>query len=391
MVPEAQGPEAASASNAVGISARVRRSPYFEATRRWGCKAYSTYNHMYLPLYYESLETDFWRLVEHVSLWDVAVQRQVEITGPDAARFAQLLTPRNLSSCAVGQCKYVLITDENGGLINDPVLLRLGENRFWLSLSDSDVLLWAKALALGSGMDVTVSEPDVSPLQLQGPKSADVMRDLFGAWIDELKYFWLRETELNGMPLVVSRTGWSSERGYEIFLRDGARGDELWETVMAAGRRHEIGPGAPNQIRRIEGGLISYGADATLAENPFELGLDRLVDLDQEADFIGKAALARIKQAGVGRRLVGVEIAGAPLAASNERFWPLVGQNPAHFKITSAVHSPRLKKNIAMALVPAGLAAEGTALKFSAPFATLDARVVAMPFYDPKKKLARSS
>ena len=227
MVPEAHGPEAATASNAVGIFARVRRSPYFEATRRWGCTAYSTYNHMYLPLYYESLEADFWRLVEHVSLWDVAVQRQVEITGPDAARLAQLLTPRNLSSCAVGQCKYVLITDENGGLINDPVLLRLGENRFWLSLSDSDVLLWAKALALGTGMDVTVSEPDVSPLQLQGPKSADVMRDLFGAWIDELKYFWLRETELNGIPLVVSRTGWSSERGYEIFLRDSARGDEL--------------------------------------------------------------------------------------------------------------------------------------------------------------------
>ena len=381
--------KAAMASKAVGISARVRTSPFFEATQRWGCKGYTTYNHMYLPLYYEGLEADFWRLVEHVTLWDVAVERQVEITGPDAARFTQMLTPRNLSTCAVGQCKYAPITDENGGLINDPVLLRLGENHFWLSLADSDVLLWAKGLAAGTGMNVNVGEPDVSPLQVQGPKSTDVMRDLFGPWIDELKYFWFRETDLDGIPLVVSRTGWSSERGYEIFLRDGARGDELWETVMAAGRPYEIGPGAPNQIRRIEGGLISYGADATLSENPFELGLDRLVDLDQEADFIGKAALKRIKAAGVDRRLVGVEIAGARLAISNERFWPLVGHDPARFKITSAVYSPRLEKNIAMALVPVDLTAEGTALQFSAPFGTLDATVVPMPFYDPKKSLAK--
>jgi len=356
--------KAAMASKAVGISARVRTSPFFEATQRWGCKGYTTYNHMYLPLYYEGLEADFWRLVEHVTLWDVAVERQVEITGPDAARFTQMLTPRNLSTCAVGQCKYAPITDENGGLISDPVLLRLGENHFWLSLADSDVLLWAKGLAAGTGMNVNVGEPDVSPLQVQGPKSTDVMRDLFGPWIDELKYFWFRETDLDGIPLVVSRTGWSSERGYEIFLRDGARGDELWETVMAAGRPYEIGPGAPNQIRRIEGGLISYGADATLSENPFELGLDRLVDLDQEADFIGKAALKRIKAAGVDRRLVGVEIAGARLAVSNERFWPLVGHDPARFKITSAVYSPRLEKNIAMALVPVDLTAEGTRLHF---------------------------
>ena len=385
-----QAPNAkADPAKPVGISARVRTSPFFDATQRWGCKAYSTYNHMYLPLYYESLEADYWRLVEHVTLWDVAVERQVEIVGPEAARFTQMLTPRNLSACAVGQCKYAPITDENGGLINDPVLLRLGENHFWLSLADSDVLLWAKGLAVASGMEVEVREPDVSPLQVQGPKSSDVMRDLFGPWIDELKYFWFRETELDGIPVVVSRTGWSGEKGYEIFLRDGSRGDALWEAIMAAGKPYEIGPGAPNQIRRIEGGLISYGADATLTENPFELGLERLVDLDQEANFVGKAALKRIKAAGVDRRLVGVEIAGAPLAISNERFWPLVGHDPARFKITSAVYSPRLEKNIAMALVPADLAAEGTRLTFAAPFADLETEVVALPFYDPKKALAK--
>ncbi len=374
----------------VGISARVRKSPFFEATRRWGCKAYGCYNHMYLPLYYESPVADFWRLVEHVSLWDVAVERQVEIAGPEAARFAQLLTPRNLSACQVGQCKYVPITDENGGLINDPVLLRLGENHFWLSLADSDVLLWAKGLAVASGLDVRLSEPDVSPLQVQGPRSAEVLRNLFGGWVDELKYFRFRESELDGIPLVVSRTGWSGEKGFEVFLRDGARGDELWERIMAAGRPYGIGPGAPNQIRRIEAGLISYGADATLAENPFELGLERLLDLEQKADFIGKAALKRIKAAGVDRRLAGLELHCPPLATSNEHFWPLAEEDPARFKVTSAVFSPRLEKSIAMALVPAERAAPGTRLEVEAPSGPLAATVVQMPFYDPKKDLAKA-
>jgi len=389
MPPEDHRTQSVAPSQSVGISARTRTSPFFEATRRWGCQAYGVYNRMYMPLYYRNPEQEFWHLIEHVSLWDVAVERQIEITGPEAARFVQRLTPRNLSSCQVGQCLYAPLTEENGGLINDPVLLRLGETHFWLSLADSDALLWAKGLAVGLGMDVRVSEPDVSPLQVQGPKSTAVLSDLLGTWVEELRYFRLRETELDGIPLVVSRTGWSAERGYEVYLRDGARGEELWEAIMRAGRRHDIAPGAPNQIRRIEAGLISYGADASLAENPFELGLDRQVDLDQEADFIGKAALKRIKAAGVDRRLVGLEIAGPPLALSNERFWPLEGRDPARFKITSAVHSPRLKKNIAMALVPAESADEGTTLRFRAPFATLEARVVPLPFVDPTKRLAR--
>ena len=386
MPAEASGQRAAAP---VGISARTRTSPFFDATRRWGCQAYGVYNHMYMPLYYQGPEQEFWHLITRASLWDVAVERQVEIAGPEAFRFVQMLTPRNLASCAVGGCRYVPLTDETGGLINDPVLLRLGETQFWLSTADSDVLLWAKGLAAGFGMDVTVREPDVSPLQVQGPKSTAVLGDLFGGWIAELEYFRLRETEYEGIPLIVSRTGWSGERGYEIYLRDSARGDDLWEAIMAAGRPYEIAPGAPNQIRRIEAGLLSYGADATPAENPFELGLDRLVDLGQEADFIGKSALARIAAKGVDRRLVGVEIAGEPLSLSNERWWPLLGEDPARFKITSAVYSPRLEKNIAMALVPAERAATGTALRFQAPFGPLDARVVPMPFIDPEKRLAK--
>lgn len=371
------------------LSARIRKSPFFAATLRHGCKAYSIYNHMFMPLYYESPEADFWRLVNDVTLWDVAGERQVEITGADAARFTQLLTPRNLSDCAVGQCKYALITDENGGVINDPVLLRLGENHFWLSLADSDVLLWAKGVASHAGLEVTVREPDISPLQVQGPKSSELMHDLFGDWVGELRYFRFRETELDGIPVVVSRTGWSNERGYEVFLRDGAMGDRLWETIMTAGRRYDIAPGAPSQIRRIEAGLISYGADATLAENPYELGLGRLVDLEMPADFIGKAALKRIRDQGVARRLVGLELDGPPLAASNQDFWPLHAGGARQGELRSCVYSPRLEKNIAMAIVAVAHAGPGSRLTVESPEGARQASVVPMPFYDPKKNLVK--
>ncbi len=371
-----------------GFSPRIRKSPFFAATERYGCKAYTSYNRMLLPLYYESPVADFWRLVEHVTLWDVTCERQVEITGPDAARFTQLLTPRNLSACAVGQCKYAPLTDQHGGLINDPVLLRLGENHFWLSLADSDVLLWARGVASHTGMDVTLGEPDVSPLQVQGPKSTAVMQALFGDWITELKYFWFRETALDGIPVVVSRTGWSSERGYEVFLRDGRHGDRLWEMIMEAGLPQNIGPGAPNHIRRIEGAMLSYGADATLVENPFELGLGRLVDLEMAADFIGKAALRRIKDEGIRRKLVGLELHGAPLPGGNGECWPLTAAGEPQGKVTSAVHSPRLEKNIALALVNLPHTELGSRLTAESPHGPLEATVVPMPFYDPKKTLA---
>ena len=317
----------------------------------------------------------------------MAVERQVEITGPDAAKFTQLLTPRDLSKLVVGQCKYILITNADGGLLNDPILLRLAENHFWISLADSDILLWAQGVAVHSGMDVTIREPDVSPLQLQGPKSGEVMKVLFGESISDLRYYWLREVELNGIPLIVSRTGWSSELGYELYLRDGSRGDELWEAIMAAGKPFNLKPGHTSSIRRIEGGMLSYHADADINTNPYELGLDRLINVDMEANFIGKAALQAIRDKGVSRKQVGLHIESDPLKGPNTTFWAISKAGDKVGKVTSAVFSPRLEQNIALAMVATECTEIGTVLDVEMPQGSVKATVVERPFFDPKKKI----
>ena len=371
-----------------GFGTQIRKSPYFDATIRWGAQGFSVYNHMYIPRDFGDPEQNFWNLVNDAILCDVAVERQVEITGPDAARFTQMLTPRNLSAMKVGQCKYVLITNAHGGILNDPVMLRLGENHFWLSLSDSDILLWAQGVAVHSGMDVEIREPDVSPLQLQGPRSGEIMEDLFGESIRDLRYYWFREMDLDGIPLIVSRTGWSSELGYELYLRDGSRGDALWERIMAAGAPFGLKPGHTSTIRRIEGGMLSYHADMDAETNPFELGLDRLVSLDMEAEFIGKAALRRIREQGVRRRQVGLVLDCAPLPGPNTRFWPVVEDGETIGKVTSAVYSPRLERNIALSLVAAEQAWLGAQVEVVANGETAPARIVERPFFDPRKRLA---
>ena len=377
-----------------GFGTQIRKSPYFDASVRWGAKGFSVYNHMYIPRDFGNPEQNFWNLVNDAILCDVAVERQVEITGPDAAKFVQTLTSRDLSKMAVGQCKYILITNADGGLLNDPILLRLAENHFWISLADSDILLWAQGVAVHAGMDVTIDEPDVSPLQLQGPKSGQIMQALFGDSILDLKYYWLRELELDGIPVLVSRTGWSSELGYEIYLRDSAHGDALWERIMAAGAPFGLKPGHTSSIRRIEGGMLSYHADADNKTNPFELGLDRLVNLDIEAEFIGKAALRRIKQQGPSRKQVGLIIDGEPLQGPNTAFWDILKDGVTIGKVTSAIYSPRLKKNIALAMITSQSAVLGSEVKvvnksgIVNEAGTVSATIVERPFYDPNKKLA---
>ncbi|HEV3007844.1 MAG TPA: glycine cleavage T C-terminal barrel domain-containing protein [Burkholderiales bacterium] len=364
--------------------ARLKRSPYFAATQRAGCLGYTVYNHMLLPIRYDSFEAEYQRLLADVTLWDVSVERNVEIAGRDGLKLAELLTPRDLSKCGVGEGRYVLLTDDAGGIVNDPVLLRLDENRFWLACADSDVLLWAKGVARGSGLNVELRELDVAPLQIQGPKSRELVTDLFGERVSGLGYYHFFETKIEAIPVIVTRTGWTGELGYEIYLLDPARGVELWNRVIEAGKRYNIAPTGPSDIRRIEAGILNYGIDMTLDNNPYELGLERLVNLDKPAEFIGKEALKKIQKKGASKKLVGVEISGAKMDLNLTRY-PIRGGG----FVTSCVHSPRLQKNIGYAMLPAERAAEKR-LEIDAPDGVRAAIIVPMPFIDPKKAIAKS-
>jgi glycine cleavage system aminomethyltransferase T len=364
-----------------------RKSPYFEATLRHGCQAYDIYNHMYLPGYYDDPVKEYWHLLEHVTLWDVGAEHIVQITGPDAQAFANLLTCRDLTACAVGQCKYAPLIAPDGGIVNDPVLLRIAEDTFWLALADSDAGLWARGVAWGSGMDVRITEPEVYPVQVQGPKAKDLMADLFGEEATGLRYYWCTETDLEGIPVVLGRTGWTGEIGYEVYLRDPARGDELWERLMDAGRPYEIRPIAPCEPRRVEAGIFNYGSDMTLENNPFEVsGLERLVE-EQEADYIGKEALERIRSEGVSRKLVGVEMQGDPLEGELTEVRPAFRNGDRVGHVTEMVWSPRLERNIGYVWVPIELAEPGTALEMEpAPGARHEAVTATLPFIDPRKR-----
>jgi glycine cleavage system aminomethyltransferase T len=369
----------------VQCGARLRRSPYFEAEQRHGPLGYTVYNHMLFPIRFDDFDAEYWHLLNHVTVWDVAVERCLEISGPDGFRFTQQLTPRDLSKCAVGQAKYVLVCAPDGGILNDPVLTRMDENRFWLALASSDALLYAKGLAVGAGMDVELREADVHPLQVQGPRSKDVMRDLLGDGILDLRYYWFTETTIDGIPVVVTRTGWTSEVGYEVYLCDSSKGTQLWEAIMRAGEPYDIHPTGPVDIRRIEGGIFNWGADMTYENNPYEMGLDRLVDLD--VDCVARKALRRIADQGVTRRIVGVEMDGERFPTLNYTKWPVLHDGHVVGKVTSACHSPRLARNIGYAWVPTELAGEGTRLDVESEWGPRTAMVVPMPFIDPDKTI----
>jgi len=370
-----------------------RKSPFFEATKRAGCKSWGLYNHMLLPTLYDDPVTEYWALLNDVTMWDVSVERIVEITGPDAYELTNRITCRDLSTCRVMQCKYVLLTAANGGIVNDPILLRLGEQHFWLALADSDALLYAAGVAAAGGYDVEIWEPDVAPMQVQGPKSKDLIRSLFGDDVADLRYYWCAETELDGIPLVVSRTGWTGEVGYEIYLRDGSRGDDLWNRVMQAGEAHGIRAIAPSEARRIEAGIFNYGSDMRVEDTPFHVtGLERLVELDQADDFIGKETLRRIRDEGVDRKLVGIGIGGDPLSEEGAvaDFRPVLVDGQRVGRVTGAAWSPRLERNVGYAWVPIELAGEGTKLEVAVADGSVPATVEALPFVDPEKQIPKS-
>ena len=379
---------------------RIRKSPFFYAHQRHGVQSYTVTNRQYHPRHYDDPIAEYWKLVNDVTMWDVAAERQVEITGPDAFALTNMLTPRDLTKCAVTQCKFVLNTDVDGGIINNPVLLRLGENHFWLSVADGDVLLWAKGVAAASGMDVQIREPDVAPVQIQGPKSKDLMVDLFGENILDLKYYWMDEHKLDGMDVVVSRTGYTGEVGFEIYLKNASRdGMKFWDTVLEAGKPHNLAVIGPSQIRRVEAGILSYGSDIALDNNlysdyhflnPYEVGLDYTVELDQEADFIGKEALKRIADEGVSRKVVGIELMGDPLVGYIEDYLQVVENGSQIGQVSSAFWSPRLKTNIGYALVPIEYTDLGTELTVRQATGEVKARVVEKPFIDPKKQTVKA-
>lgn len=341
----------------IGIGPNLRKSAYFDATVRDGVRSFSVYNHMLIPGHFGDPQAEYERLINGVAMWDVAAQRQVELSGPDAGRLAQYLTPRNLANTRIGQGRYVPLCDHDGWLINDPVLLKLSEDRFWLSVADSDIHLWAAAIAREKGWEVEVGEPDVSPLAIQGPKAVDLAAKLFGAHVRSFKYFGFAQTDLKGIPLVLARSGWSKQGGYELYLQDRTRGMALWDMVKDAGQEFGIGPGAPNDIERLESGLISYGADMRWQDHratPFEMGFGSLIDLESEHEFVGRAALERIARAGVTRSRIGLTIEGEPTPPGHPV--PLCQGQDQVGTVSEFAFSPRLGKTIGVALIRADLA-----------------------------------
>jgi aminomethyltransferase len=377
-------------SSDFGFGTQIRKSPFFDATVKWGAKDFSVYNHMYIPRDFGNPEENFWNLINDAILCDVAVERQVQIKGPDASQFVQMMTPRDLSKMQVGQCKYVILTNQEGGVLNDPILLKVEEDCYWFSLADSDILFWAQGLNVNSNFDVEISEPDVSPLQLQGPKSRDIMVKVFGDKILDLKYYWFKRFTINGINLVVSRTGWSSELGYEIFLLNSKQGNDLYNHLMKIGEPMGLRPGHTSTIRRIEGGMLSYHADMTINTNPLELGLDKYVDLDKDFNFVGKEALISILDKGIDRKQVGIIIDDDPMLGPNTRFWDIYVDDSVVGKVTSAVYSPRLKKNIALGMIKVDYSNLGQALTVDSGTKKLHAVVSQKPFYDPNKSLTKN-
>jgi aminomethyltransferase len=369
--------------------ARNRRTPYYEATQKHDPKGFTVYNHMYFPIRFDTFAAEFDTLLNAVTLWDVSVERCLEIAGPDGFTFAQLLTPRDLSTCAVGQGKYVLICDRDGGIVNDPVLTRMDETTFWFALASSDALLFARGLRNAyPDLDVTIREADVAPLQVQGPRSKELMAKLLGEEILELRYYFWTEAKIAGAPVVVTRTGWTSEVGYEVYLTDTTKGTEVYEAIMEAGQEFGIRPTGPSDIRRIEGAIFNWGADMTYENNPLELGLDRLVDWDLSDDAaISMRALREIQARGVTRRINGVELDGEPFPELNNVKWPVVDGSDVIGKVTSAIYSPRLKKNIGFAWLPADRSIPGARIEVETEWGGRAATVVEMPFVDPNKQI----
>lgn len=367
-------------ADGLNMSRRIRRTPYTDRIEQVGVRGFSVVNHMLLPKAFErSVEEDYWHLRAHVQMWDVSCQRQVQIAGPDAERLIQWMTPRRISDAKVGECYYVPLVDHQGGMINDPVLLKIDTDRFWLSIADSDVLLYALGLALGKGFDVEIDEPDVSPLAIQGPKAEALLSTVFGERIRDIGFFKFGWFEFEGTSQLIARSGYSRQGGFEIYLNNTALGPTLWDRIWEAGQAFNIAPGCPNLIERIEGGLLSYGNEMTRENNPLQLGLEKFCHLDGSVDFLGLKALQKIKNDGVSSQIRGFVFDG-PKAPTCAQPWPVFVDDEQVGQITSGIWSPRLKKNVGLSLIKRDYWNYGQAIKVLLPDQTKRAgEVIKLP------------
>ncbi len=364
---------------AIYPSARLHASPFYEAALAEGLVSATVYNSMILPTSFGDPEAEYWRIVEGVSQWDVGVERQVQLKGPDAGTLAQILSPRELSKCKIGQGKYIPMCNHKGTLINDPILLKLADDLFWFSIADSDIQLWARAIAAERGLDVDVSEPDVSPMALQGPKAEDVVAHVLGDWVRDIRYFWFKETEIEGIPIAVQRSGWSKQGGFEIYLRDGTKGTQLWNIFKEAGQGWGIGPGAPATAERTESGLLSVGGDTDDDTNPFEVRLGKYLDLNVVDDVIGIAALRKIAADGPKRQQLGIILDGEKPDRLHYHWEEIRKDGRRIGDLTNTNWSPRMKRNIGFALVETA-SQPGDVVQVIRADKTVDAEFVELPF-----------
>ncbi len=334
----------------IAKSRRIRSTPYTSRIQKQGVTTYTVYNHMLLPAGFGSLEESYHHLKEHAQVWDVAGERQVEISGKDSFKLVQLMTCRDLSKSKIGRCYYCPIIDDNAGLINDPVILKLGEDRWWISIADSDVILFAKGLAIGNKFDVKICEPNVDIIAVQGPKSFPLMEKIFGKKITEMKFFGFDYFEFEGAKHLIAKSGWSKQGGYEIYVENTKEGLALYDKLFEVGKEFNVKPGCPNLIERIESALLSYGNDMDNFDNPLECGLDKYVNVDSKVEFLGKKKLTEIKKNGINRKLMGVKIEAKQITVT-ESIKMTNENNDFIGELRSGVYSPHFKKVIGIAML----------------------------------------
>ena len=358
----------------ISLSRRLRRTPFSEGVEAAGVKGYTVYNRMLLPTVFESVEADYCHLKTHVQVWDVSCERQVALRGPDAARLMQMLTPRDLRGMLSGQCLYVPIVDETGGMLNDPVALKLSEDQWWISISDSDLLLWIKGLVNGYRLDVLVDEPDVSPLAVQGPKADDLMARVFGDRVRDIRFFKFDMFAFEGRDLAIARSGYSKQGGFEIYVEGGDIGMPLWNELFARGEDLNVRAGCPNLIERIEAGLLSYGNDMTDDNTPHECGLGKFCNTHTAIGCIGRDALLRVIKEGPVQQIRPIEIKGDAVA-SCDRPWPIYANGKQVGQVTSAAWSPDFNTNVSIGMLQLSHWDAGTMLEVETPEGMLGAVV----------------